>query len=137
MKSSLKRILVFMFVLTLLSVLSACGKSSNNGITGKWAVTSYKYNDKVYTRDEMSEIMGSTFDEAYGNTVITFNNDGSFSSQPANGEQQSGTYKISDSEISFYYESDNLITTMTISDDTLEFTVPDINVEMFIIYEKQ
>lgn len=137
MKSSLKRILVFMFVLTLLSVLSACGKSSNNGITGKWAVTSYKYNDKVYTRDEMSEMMGNTFDDAYGNTVITFNNDGSFSSQPANDEQQNGTYKVSGSEISFYDESDNLITTMTVSDDTLEFTVPDINVEMFIIYGKQ
>lgn len=137
MKSSLKRILVFMFVLTLLSVLSACGKSSNNGITGKWAVTSYKYNDKVYTRDEMSEMMGNTFDDAYGNAVITFNNDGSFSSQPANGEQQNGTYKVSGSEISFYDKSDNLITTMTVSDDTLEFTVPDINVEMFIIYGKQ
>lgn len=137
MKSSLKRILVFMFVLTLLSVLSACGKSSNNDITGKWAVTSYKYNDKVYTRDEMSEMIGNTFDDAYGDTVITFNNDGSFSSQPANGEHQNGTYKVSGSEISFYDESDNLITTMTVSDDTLEFTVPDINVEMFIIYGKQ
>lgn len=137
MKSLFKRILAFMFALTLLLALSACGKSNDSGIAGKYAVTSYKYNDEIYTRDEMSEIMGSTFDEAYGNTVITFNNDGSFSSQPANGEQQSGTYKISDSEISFYDESDNLITTMTVSDDTLEFTVPDINVEMFIIYEKQ
>lgn len=137
MKSSLKRIFVFMLVLTLLSALSACGKSNDNGITGKWAVTSYKYNDEIYTRNEMSEMMGSTFDDAYGNTVITFNNDGSFSSRPANGEQQTGTYKVSDSEISFYDESDNLITTMTISDDTLEFTVPDINVEMYIIYEKQ
>lgn len=137
MKFSLKRILVFMLVLTLLSVLSACGKNNDNGITGKWSVTSYKYNDEIYTRDEMSEMMGNAFDDAYGNTVITFNNDGSFSSQPANGEQQTGTYKISDSEISFYDESDNLITTMTISDDTLEFTVPDINVEMYIIYEKQ
>lgn len=137
MKSSLKRILVFMLVLTLLSALSACGNSNDNGITGKWSVTSYKYNDEIYTRDEMSEMMGSTFDDAYGNTVITFNNDGSFSSRPANGEQQTGTYKVSDSEISFYDESDNLITTMTISDDTLEFTVPDINVEMYIIYEKQ
>lgn len=137
MKSSLKRILAFMLVLTLLSALSACGNSNDNGITGKWSVTSYKYNDEIYTRDEMSEMMGSTFDDAYGNTVITFNNDGSFSSRPANGEQQTGTYKVSDSEISFYDESDNLITTMTISDDTLEFTVPDINVEMYIIYEKQ
>lgn len=137
MKSSLKRIFVFMLVLTLLSALSACGKNNDNGITGKWAVTSYKYNDEIYTRNEMSEMMGSTFDDAYGNTVITFNNDGSFSSRPANGEQQTGTYKVSDSEISFYDESDNLITTMTISDDTLEFTVPDINVEMYIIYEKQ
>lgn len=137
MKSSLKRILAFMLVLTLLSALSACGNSNDNGITGKWYVTSYKYNDEIYTRDEMSEMMGSTFDDAYGNTVITFNNNGSFSSRPANGEQQTGTYKVSDSEISFYDESDNLITTMTISDDTLEFTVPDINVEMYIIYEKQ
>lgn len=137
MKSSLKRILAFMLVLTLLSALSACGNSNDNGITGKWSVTSYKYNDEIYTRDEMSEMMGSTFDDAYGNTVITFNNGGSFSSRPANGEQQTGTYKVSDSEISFYDESDNLITTMTISDDTLEFTVPDINVEMYIIYEKQ
>lgn len=137
MKSSLKRILVFMFVLTLLSALSACGKSNDNGITGKWAVTSYKYNDEIYTRDEMSEMMGSTFDDAYGNTVITFNDDDSFSSKPANGEEQTGTYKISDSEISFYDESGNFITTMTFSDDTLEFTVPDINVEMYIIYEKQ
>lgn len=137
MKSSLKRILAFMLVLTLLSALSACGNSNDNDITGKWSVTSYKYNDEIYTRDEISEMMGSTFDDAYGNTVITFNNDGSFSSRPANGEQQTGTYKVSDSEISFYDESDNLITTMTISDDTLEFTVPDINVEMYIIYEKQ
>lgn len=137
MKSSLKRILAFMLVLTLLSALSACGNSNDNGITGKWSVTSYKYNDEIYTRDEMSEMVGSTFDDAYGNTVITFNNDGSFSSRPANGEQQIGTYKVSGSEISFYDESDNLITTMTISDDTLEFTVPDINVEMYIIYEKQ
>ena len=82
-------------------------------------------------------MMGSTFDETYGNTVITFNDDGSFSSQPASGEPQPGTYKVSDSEISFYDESDSLITTMTISDGTLEFTVPDINVEMFVIYEKQ
>lgn len=137
MKSSLKRILVFMLVLTLLSALSACGNSNDNGITGKWSVTSYKYNDEIYTRDEMSELMGSTFDDAYGNTVITLNNDGSFSSRPANGEQQTGTYKVSDSEISFYDESDNLITTMNISDDTLEFTVPNINVEMYTIYEKQ
>lgn len=137
MKSSVKRILNFIFALTLLFALTACGKSDSSNITGKWSVTSYKYDDKIYTRDEMSEMMGSTFDETYGNTVITFNDDGSFSSQPANGESQSGTYKISDSEVSFYDESDDLITTMTISDDTLELTVPDINVEMYILYEKQ
>lgn len=137
MKSSLKRILVILLALTLLSALTACGKSDSNDMTGKWAVTSYKYNDEIYTRDEMSEMMGSVFDEAYGNTIITFNDDGSFSSQPTNGETQTGTYKVSDSEISFYDESDDLITTMTISDGTLELTVPDINVEMYIIYEKQ
>lgn len=137
MKSSVKRILTFIFALTLLLALTACGKSDSSNITGKWSVTSYKYDDKIYTRDEMSEMMGSAFDETYGNTVITFNDDGSFSSQPANGESQSGTYKISDSEVSFYDESDDLITTMTISDDTLELTVPDINVEMYILYEKQ
>lgn len=137
MKSSIKRILVFMLASTLLFALTACGKSDGNAITGKWAVTSYKYDDKIYTRNEMSEMMGNVFDEAYGNTVITFNDDGSFSSKPANGESQSGTYKISDSEVSFYDESDDLITTMTISDDTLELTVPDINVEMYILYEKQ
>lgn len=137
MKSSTKRILAFMLALTLLFALTACGKSNSNTITGKWAVTSYKYDDEIYTRDEMSEMMGSVFDEAYGNTVITFNDDGSFSSQPASGESQYGTYKVSDSEISIYDESDNLITTMTISDNTLELTVPDINVDMYIIYEKQ
>lgn len=137
MKSSIKRILVFMLASTLLFALTSCGKSDSNAITGKWAVTSYKYDDKIYTRDEMSEMMGNVFDEAYGNTVITFNDDGSFSSKPANGESQSGTYKVSDSEVSFYDESDDLITTMTISDDTLELTVPDINVEMYILYEKQ
>lgn len=137
MKSSIKRILTFIFALTLLFALTSCGKNDSNNIAGKWSVTSYKYDDKIYTRDEMSEMMGSTFDETYGNTVITFNDDGSFSSQPASGEPQSGTYKVSDSEISFYDESNSLITTMTISDDTLELTVPDINVEMFVIYEKQ
>lgn len=137
MKSSTKRILAFVLSLTLLFALTACGNSNSNTITGKWAVTSYKYDDEIYTRDEMSEMMGSVFDEAYGNTVITFNDDGSFSSQPASGESQDGTYKVADSKISFYDESDNLITTMTISDDTLELTVPDINVEMFVIYEKQ
>lgn len=137
MKSSTKRILAFVLSLTLLLALTACGKSNGNTITGKWAVTSYKYDDEIYTRDEMSEMMGSVFDEAYGNTVITFNDDGSFSSQPASGESQDGTYKVADSKISFYDESDNLITTMTISDYTLELTVPDINVEMYVIYEKQ
>lgn len=137
MKSSIKRILVFMLTFTVLFALTACGKNESDTITGNWAVTSYKYDDKIYTRDEMSEMMGSVFDEAYGNTVITFNDDGSFSSKPANGKSQSGTYKVSDSEVSFYDESNALITTMTISDDTLELTVPNINVEMYILYEKQ
>lgn len=137
MKSSIKKFLVFILTFTLLFVLASCGKSGSNVAAGKWAVTSYKYDGKIYTRDEISEMMGSVFDEIYGNTVITFNDDGSFLSKPASGESRPGTYKVVDSEISFYDESDNFITTMTISDDTLELTVPDINVEMFIIYEKQ
>lgn len=137
MKSSIKKLLVSVLSLILLFMLASCGKNDSDVITGKWAVTSYKYDDEIYTRDEMSEMMGSVFDEIYGNTVITFNGDGSFSSKPASGEPQPGTYKISDSEISFYDKSDSLITTMTISDNTLELAVPDINVETFVIYEKQ
>lgn len=129
MKFSIKRILVFMLASTLLFAFTACDKNDSNAITGKWAVTSYKYDDKIYTRNEMSEMMGNVFDEAYGNTVITFNDDGSFSLNPTNAELQAGTYKVSGSEVSFYDESNDLITTMTISDNTLEFAVPDINIE--------
>lgn len=137
MKSLFKRILILIFAMTLSSVLFACGKNNNNDISGKWSVTSYQYDDKTYTRNEMSEMMGSMFDEAYGNAIITFDTDGSFTSQPANGEQRIGTYKVSDSGISLYDESNNLITTMTISDDTLKLAVPDTNVEMYVIYDKQ
>ena len=137
MKSLFKRILALIFAITLLFSLFACGKSNNNDIAGKWSVTSYQCDDKTYTRDEMSEMMGSVFDEAYGNAIITFDTDGSFTSQPANGEQRTGTYKMSDSEISLYDESNNLITTLTIADSTLKFAVPDINVETYVIYEKQ
>lgn len=137
MKFSIKKILVYMLAFTLLSALTGCDKGSNNGIIGKWAVTSYKFNDEIYTKEEMSEMMGSTFNEAYGNTTIIFEQDNAFSSTPASGETQYGTYKVSDSEISLNDESGNLITTMTFSNDTIELAVPNINVEMSVIYEKQ
>ena len=136
MKKLLKNYLFISLVfLMLLCSLTACGNNTSENLTGTWSVSSYKFQDKVCTPDEIVELFGSTFNEAYGQTTMVFGSDNTVDITAAENNHHSGTYKISENTLSIYDDSGELIQDLLYDDNVIELELPDIDV--VIIFEKQ
>ena len=131
MKNSLTKCISAILLLVMLFSLSACGNKSSD-LVGKWEVSSYRYNDKSYSTDEISDLMGDTFAEHYNSGNFTLNSDGTVKSSTMSN---TGSYKVSENTISFYDESNTLVQDLSIVDNTLEFEIPDVKI--IIVFEKQ
>ena len=128
------RLLIALISTLLLFSLTSCGSNSSDKIVGTWSVSSYKYQDKVCTQDEITELFGSTFNDAYGQTVMVFSADNTVDITAAENNHHTGTYKISGNVLSIY-DSDELIADLTYQGNSLELEVPDVDVA--IVFEKQ
>lgn len=128
------RLLIALISTLLLFSLTSCGSNSSDKIVGTWSVSSYKYQDKVCTQDEIAELFGSTFNDAYGQTVMVFSADNTVDITAAENNHHTGTYKISGNVLSIY-DSDELIADLTYQGNSLELEVPDVDVA--IVFEKQ
>lgn len=135
MKKLLRNYLFIALIsVTSLLCFTACRNNGSDNIAGTWSVSSYKYQDKVYTQDEIAMLFGNTFNDAYGQTVIIFASDGTVDITAAENNHHTGTYTVSGDTLSIY-DSDELIADLTYQNGYLELVVPDVDV--VIIFEKQ
>lgn len=135
MKKLLKnRLFIALISITLLFSLTACGNNTSDKIVGTWSVSSYKFQDKLCTQDDIIELFGSTFNDAYGQTTMVFNKDNTVDITAAENNHHTGTYKISDNILSIY-DSHELIADLAYQNNSLELELPDVDV--VIVFEKQ
>lgn len=128
------RLFIVLISMTLLFNLTACGNSNSDKIVGTWSVSSYKFQGKLCTQDDIIELFGSTFNDAYGQTTMVFGKDNTVDITAAGNNHHTGTYKLSDNVLSIY-DSDELVTNLVYQNNSIELELPDVDV--VIVFEKQ